>query len=85
MVRNVREYKGGEDIHMTGSYENLRNYFITREIEPIEDQTTLGQGEKANSAVTDGKQEELQYELANIATKNSELEDSLVTIIGAIE
>ena len=85
MVRNVRKYEQDEDIHRTGSYENLCNYLITREIEHIEDQTTLVQGEVANSAVTDGKLEYLQYEMANLVTKNSELEDALVTIAGAME
>ena len=63
VVRNVRKYEQDEDIHRTGSYENLCNYLITREIEHIEDQTTLVQGEVANSAVTDGKLEYLQYEI----------------------
>ena len=63
MVRNVRKYEQDEDIHETGSHMNLCNYFITREIEHIEDQTTVGQGEVANSAVTDGKLEYLQYEI----------------------
>ena len=85
MVRTVREYERDEDWKGTGSYENLRNYFIAREIEHIEDRATLGKGETANSAVTSDKLEELQYEMANLVTKNSELEEALVTIAGAME
>ena len=72
-------------MHGTCSYDNLRNYFIIREIENTKDQTTLCQEEKANSTVTGGKPEDLQYELVNLATKNFELEDALVTIAGAME
>ena len=71
-------------MHGTGSYENLCNHFIAREIEYIEDQTTLAQGDIVSSAVTNRKLEELQYEMANLVTKNSELEDALITIAGAM-
>ena len=59
MVRNVREYEQDEHMHGTCSYDNLRNYFIIREIENTKDQTTLCQEEKANSTVTGGKPEDL--------------------------
>ena len=59
MVRTVREQECDEDWKGTSSYENLRNYFIAREIEHIEDRATLGLVETANSAVTSDKLEEL--------------------------
>ena len=72
-------------MHGIGSYKNLRNYFIATEIEHIEDKFTLGQVETAGSTVTRDKLEELQYEIENLVTKNSELEEALVMITGAIE
>ena len=53
-------------MHGTGSYENLRNYFIGREREHIEDKATLGQVETASSLVTSDKLDKLQYEIANV-------------------
>ena len=84
MVQIVREYERDEDMHGTGSYENLRNYFIAREIEHLEDKATLGQVETANASVP-GVLQELQCEMANLVTKNSELEEALVAIAGSME
>ena len=85
MVRNTKDYKRDKDMHGTGSYENLCNHFIARENVYVDDQNTLAQGDIVNSVVTNRKLEELQYEMANLVTKNSELEDALITIAGAME
>ena len=84
MVRNVREYERDEDADGKASYETLRDFFIAREIEHIEDRATLGQEETANAAATEDKLEELHYELANLASKNAELEEAIITIANTI-
>jgi hypothetical protein len=80
LVRWVREYESDVDPDGNGSWEYLRSYFIEKQMEHIDDQATLSKAGIANSAEVDKELEGIKYEIANMAAKNQQLEEALVTM-----
>jgi hypothetical protein len=74
LVRWVREYVNDIDPNSTYSWEELRTYFIDKQMEHIDDQATLATAGIANSAEVDEELNEIKYE------KTEQLEDALVSI-----
>jgi hypothetical protein len=79
LVRWVREY---ETIDPTGpsTWEELRTYFIDKQMEHIDDQATLATVGIANSAEVDEELNDMKYEMANMVEKTQQLEEALVTM-----
>jgi hypothetical protein len=73
LIRWVREYESDVDPDGNGSWEDLRSYFIEKQMEHIDDQATLSQAGIANSAEVDEELEGIKYEIANMAAKNQQL------------
>jgi hypothetical protein len=70
LVRWVREYVNDIDPLSTDSWEELRTYFIDKQMEHIDDQATLlVTAGIANSAKVDEELNEIKYEMTNIAEK----------------
>jgi hypothetical protein len=83
LVRWVREY---ESIDPTGAStcEELRTYFIDKQMEHIDDQATLATAGIANSAEVDEELNSMKYEMANMVEKTQQLEEALVTMAAFI-
>lgn len=80
LVRWVREYESDVDPAGTGSWEDLRSYFIEKQMDHMDDQATLSQAGIANIAEVDEELEGIKYDIANMAEKNRELEEALVAV-----
>jgi hypothetical protein len=85
LVRCVREYESDLDPSGTSSWEDLRSYFIEKQMEHIDDQATLSEAGIANSAVLDEELEVIRYEMANMVSKNQNLEEALVTLAAIVQ
>jgi hypothetical protein len=80
LVRCVREYESDVDPLGTSPWEDLRSYFIEKQMEHIDDQATLSTAGIANSAEVDDELHGIKYEMANMAEKAQQFEEALVTM-----
>ena len=80
MLLAVREWKADEDPLNPSTWEDLRDFFIEKDVQNINEQNNLSAAGIANAAVVDEQFEDLQYQMANLVAKNEELEEHIVTL-----
>jgi hypothetical protein len=71
-----------ESIDPTGAstWEELRTYYIDKQMEHINDQAKLAMAGIANSAEVDEELNGMKYEMANMVEKTQQLEEALVAM-----
>jgi hypothetical protein len=77
--RWVREFESS-DPTIASTWEELRMYFIDKQMEHIEDQATLATAGIANSAEVDKELNGMKDEMAKMVEKTQQLEEALVTM-----
>ena len=80
MLLAVRQWKADEDPLNPSTWEDLRDLFIEKDVQNINEQNNLSNAGIANVAVTDEHFVDIQYQMANLAAKNEELEEHIVTL-----
>jgi hypothetical protein len=82
----VPKYDHEEDPTGTGTWGILHSYFIEKDIEHKENQATLSQaGIANNTTVSNDGVDELKYHIANLAAKNTEMEEAMTAMMIAAQ